>query len=77
VVAAAMNFRRRKPRGTARSQEPLKMKYRRRGMAKTNERKLGKRQRNQLGAAGATDIEMYGATFNPHLSPQWCNAVKG
>jgi len=56
-------------------QELLIVKYRHRGMSKTNFRKLHKKE--DFSYTDATMPEMEGSAINPRPVPQWDNARKG
>jgi len=57
-------------------QELLIVKYRHRGMSKSNFRKLRKRD-DYLRGDSVTMPEMEGTAFHPHPVPQWEDARKG
>jgi len=49
----------------------LNVKYARHGMARSNTRKLNKRQRFEIAEINEALIEMHGTTFKPKLTPQY------
>jgi len=51
----------------------LNVKYRWRGMAKSNTRKHNKRMKFEVVEYNDSLKERYGTTLNPQDAPQWCN----